>query len=768
MRNGLAKIGYHSITLFFVMSLCFGFAGCGVSPQPQNMTAEGQGISVESKDMSDEISERTDWQGTYRVQELGWADADLCMQKVVDDNRLLFPENYVLSGDTVWRRVVTLDEDYQNQRDYLQKLEAPYKEWTVMEVPTGLTEDGKRYGLSGYLYYQGNPVYATMIDMEPESNQYYLASCNEKGEVQKILGAMPQMFNPSTGYTLIVEELQHIYAYNTTDGKVVFLTPDMQIEKEFSPRRKLQGMFVDVANDQVYLREHDEKGFCICDTENELIVQDAEKFWSYYYLADVLSDGKIVACDSQQLWQCEKGETPQLLCDFTMNDYPFEDLYEMEVQSDDSIILMAKLDGEYCLARVLPRAEGETSEKQELVIAFGYKHLALLKSISRFNRQSDLYHITAIMKEEDETMEDYGRAIQLEMSAGRGPDIMIDDFISDTSGYITNGYFASLDDVLNKEEDYLQSAFVGGRTDGILYGMPYDFTLRFVSYSKDFTGDRDFWTLPEFMKAVEASEAKTLMRGCDEMDIIMWYGLYDNSNTQYIDWEKGESHLTEQPFLELLKFAAKYADKEKVSREEEGEILRNKSAVSTLSEMIDLREMENLDSCWEGEAAILGYPRSDQRGVYIQSRYLYVNSNSASLEGVKEFLRFLLSTEEQEKYIKMNMEGSFFGYCPYLPVNLEAFEYLIECESNLTNKEKKNLSINGRGGSFSRSGLSEEQINTLRNLVNNALPDNFYAKELYSMVAEELQTYFDGQKSAEEVADILDNRVQLYLDEMND
>lgn len=765
MRNGLAKIGYNLIILFFVMSLCLAFAGCGGgASQLQNMTAEGQSISVENKDMSEEISERTDRQGTYRVQELGWADPDLCLQKVVDDNRLLFPEKYMLSGDTVWRRVVTIDEDYQNQRDYLQKLEAPYKEWTVMEVPTGLTEDGKRYGLSGYLYYQGNPVYATMIDMEPESYQYYLASCNEKGEAQKILGAMPKMIDPSTGYTLIVEDLQHIYAYSTRDGnnKVVFLTLDMQIEKEIISQRKLQGMFVDVANDQVYLREHDEKGFCICDTENELIVQDAEKFWSYYYLADVLSDGKIVACDTQQLWQCEKGEAPQLLCDFTMNDYPFEDLYEMEVQSDDSIILMAKLDGEYCLARVLPRTEGETSEKQELVIAFGYKHLALLKSISRFNRQSDQYHITAIMKEEDETMEDYGRAIQMEMSAGRGPDILIDDFISDTSGYITNGYFASLDDVLDKEEDYLQSAFVGGRKDGILYGVPYDFTLRFVSYSQEFTGERDFWTLPEFMKAVEASEAKTLMRGCSEMDIIMWCGLYDNGNTEYIDWEKKESHLTEQPFIKLLQFAEKYADKENVSREEEGELLRNNNAVATLSEMYDLREMENLDSCWEGKAAILGYPRSDQKGVYIQSRYLYVNSNSTNLEGVKGFLRFLLSAEEQKKYISMNMDGSFIGYRPYLPVNLEAFDYLIECESNLTNREKKNLS-----GSFQRSGLTEEQIITLRDLVNNALPDNFYAKELYNMVAEELQPYFEGQKSAEEVADILDNRVQLYLDEIS-
>ena len=42
---------------------------------------------------------------------------------------------------------------------------------------------------------------------------------------------------------------------------------------------------------------------------------------------------------------------------------------------------------------------------------------------------------------------------------------------------------------------------------------------------------------------------------------------------------------------------------------------------------------------------------------------------------------------------------------------------------------------------------------------------NRYAREIQGMISEELMPYFAGQKTAEEVAGILNSRVQLYLDE---
>ena len=105
------------------------------------------------------------------------------------------------------------------------------------------------------------------------------------------------------------------------------------------------------------------------------------------------------------------------------------------------------------------------------------------------------------------------------------------------------------------------------------------------------------------------------------------------------------------------------------------------------------------------------------------------------------------------------------GYKPYLPVNLETLEYLIECSCNLKESEKRQHGLDGRGVTFKDENLSDEQIDALHGLLEDALPDKFYATEIYNMVSEELEPFFAGQRSMEEAVRILDNRVQLYLDE---
>ena len=50
-------------------------------------------------------------------------------------------------------------------------------------------------------------------------------------------------------------------------------------------------------------------------------------------------------------------------------------------------------------------------------------------------------------------------------------------------------------------------------------------------------------------------------------------------------------------------------------------------------------------------------------------------------------------------------------------------------------------------------------------MLDNAVPAVFKADDIWPMVDEELQPYFNGERSAEEAAAALHSRVQLYLDE---
>lgn len=98
------------------------------------------------------------------------------------------------------------------------------------------------------------------------------------------------------------------------------------------------------------------------------------------------------------------------------------------------------------------------------------------------------------------------------------------------------------------------------------------------------------------------------------------------------------------------------------------------------------------------------------------------------------------------------------------PVRRKALERQIE----LKQKEKPDeyLSTNLRDGvTYQRKGLSSENRRILEYLFEQAEPLKWNILPLQSVVTEELEPFFLNQRSAAEAAEILDRRVQIYLDE---
>ena len=61
--------------------------------------------------------------------------------------------------------------------------------------------------------------------------------------------------------------------------------------------------------------------------------------------------------------------------------------------------------------------------------------------------------------------------------------------------------------------------------------------------------------------------------------------------------------------------------------------------------------------------------------------------------------------------------------------------------------------------------LTDEQIAVFGDMIDNALPGQYSVTPLEGIFREELAPYFEGQCTAEEATEKLNNRVQLYLDE---
>ena len=61
--------------------------------------------------------------------------------------------------------------------------------------------------------------------------------------------------------------------------------------------------------------------------------------------------------------------------------------------------------------------------------------------------------------------------------------------------------------------------------------------------------------------------------------------------------------------------------------------------------------------------------------------------------------------------------------------------------------------------------LTEEDAQVVRDMVYNATTEATYDEQLMNIITEEAEYYFNGEKSAQEIAGIIQSRAQLYIDE---
>ena len=157
---------------------------------------------------------------------------------------------------------------------------------------------------------------------------------------------------------------------------------------------------------------------------------------------------------------------------------------------------------------------------------------------------------------------------------------------------------------------------------------------------------------------------------------------------------------------------------------------------------------------YKGNAAFIGFPCVNGNGVYIRTDNLYVNSSSTNQEGVKKFIEFILSDNIQLYSAIEYKTGN-----TYFPVDLNILENAINYY-----KKETDMTCLMNNVSYRIGGLTEETAMSIQSLITEALP---YQEDevLMNIIEEEMGAYFSGQKTAEEVAAIMDNRLQLYFDE---
>ena len=715
----------------------------------------------------------------YSVQETVIPDPDLAMSNQMEEGDWLREVDMTVVGDTVYRvtnRFMKSERSPEigEMRPYLQILKPPYAEWESTLIPASYWDEAldDETALIPIFQILGAKDGQVFLEVNYWGGTYL--GIWEEGEKGRLLGKLKSETAGDESFFLSADQTGYCYREkkDTYDRIVLDQEPDTK-----KVNGQIYGFFQDPADGGVYWYGLSQGKFGAWNADSGAVKgvweADTGDFSFQYQNRIMVADGAGGVClaDRHALSLSNGGGAPVILFDFNARGYDLDDFLDLEPDEDDGFLALTKFESRLYLLE-LERSE-RPENRQELVLAIPeLPRSGLSMLISRFNRQNDgRYHVTVREREENESWEDYVTRLQLELSDGKGPDLYSGSMFEPVA-MVHNGNLQSLEGILEDEGDYWSAALDKGKIDGVLYGIPCECTLFLTAYDEKMTGNRQSWTLPEMMEAVQNSGIKMLERSLGGCDTVLFYGLFDNDNKAFIDWEAGESHLTEEPFLHFLEFVKEYADTGRYTEEEKRQLEKDGliAAGAAGSGVASLGDMNYLEARYNGRASVIGYPRSQGNGIYVRANCLYLSASSDKREAAEAFFRFLLSEESQNSYAEFLTSrieefrpgDTSVARDPYFPVRLDAIERMIRTKQAERVTEEP---INTGAVVFQREGLSEESAEKFRFLVEHALPDNWYAESIRGIVYEELEPYFSGQRSAEETARILDNKVQLYLDE---
>ena len=421
-------------------------------------------------------------------------------------------------------------------------------------------------------------------------------------------------------------------------------------------------------------------------------------------------------------------------------------------------------------------------KKETLTLAVMYGDSVYDKVID-FNRSSDSVRIQVIDYSEfnDPENDDYesGRKKLLtEIMSGQMPDLLAMDQMPYShlaaKGLLEDLYpFLDADPKMNRS-DFFENVLQALEVDGGLYQICPSFNVLTLMGATQVVGETPGWTYQE----LEAALA-TMPEGCEPMDMYTTRGdllrtLLSIDLEHFVDWSKGECQFESEDFIELLKFTARFP--EKVDDDMDWESSANRLAEGR--QMLTTAYLYSIDSqVWNdaefGElgCTYIGFPTSDGVGSCMMLYQGFAMSSSCrNKDAGWAFLRSFLEDDAQR--------DDYGG----LPVSKKIYQEKLEKAMTPEYEKDENgdfvLDENGEkkqvpiGGYWSENGtevkiycLTREQADKMWEAVSTCTKIWQEDSAIYDIVYEQAQAFFNGQKTAEEVARLIQNKITIYINE---
>ncbi len=473
-----------------------------------------------------------------------------------------------------------------------------------------------------------------------------------------------------------------------------------------------------------------------------------------------------------------------------VNDYLFDSEGCLVIPDTDYAAFTVKL------RRYVPCDPSELENTPVITIGSDYSpFIAMEQRIEEINESQSEYRIEWKNYDDYNTDSDYSLGFgqfQQDMLSGSLPDIMLLDGdgcyqglnVVKKEGVFCNLYDFMEDDSELKRDNLVPNIISLAETNGALYNLPVSFNIFSFAAKTKFAEGLENLTVDEYVDAIHAlPDDVEVLSGYNANDDCKNLRLYEFDLHSFVDYENAVCHFDDPQFVKLLEYCdeasleTEYVDTSDMTEKEreeweytlntliaEDKALFTEAQIGSFLSYFELKEGE-----LRGEDFILtGYPTYNGKGI------------SADFSCVPHSFSIPESTENKElawEVVKQFVSDDYYeNYHQLSGFPITESGLAITAEKALEPCNHPDTDYTGRYyyPSFERPmeiGLpTQEDIDEMYDIIRSIDTKRTtysYMPAVWEIVSEEIDCFFNGECSAEECADRIQNRASIALAEQS-
>lgn len=443
------------------------------------------------------------------------------------------------------------------------------------------------------------------------------------------------------------------------------------------------------------------------------------------------------------------------------------------------------------ISRLTKRDPSELANTQIINIVVNYTDDILSRAIKEFNQSNTEYRIRVEDyskyyewdEDSQQSVNTPEKQLRQDIATGKSFDMiyMYDNAL--IKNLASKGALVDLYDLMGTDgtvskEDIVDPVLKAGEVNGKLASISKSFNINTLACKTKYC-DIENWTLDDMIETYDSLP--------DDMQLFFpstKTSVFDSMQTFWqslIDYEKGKCDFNNPEFIKLLEFCNQFSNEgegddinwETATDEEMQEYWENQETANLNDKALlrnvyfyDVREYARTAQGYFGDdITLVGYPSLDGHGAKISNgTSISIMANSQYKDVCWKFISSMFDEDYESAYYMSGFPALKSSFEKKLDDSMKKPYYTDENGKKVEYDDM--LYIGGK--SVAIKPLTQEQRDYLEEYILNAdTHSSFYDNDIWTIIHEEVEVYFAGEKSAEETASIIQNRASILISEQS-